>query len=264
MSNIPEIKTLHGGWKFRPPNELSLQILTNREIWFASIDTLNDPFDSTQDTIEVINKTEDALKERIEKIQTAIDAPRQYVSHRAGSYKPCFIFSLCGNVNNSLMWAHYARNHSGIAYGLDFSNDQKLHLRSNVLEVIYNRSISELYEEAVLIFDRYYKNNRAEELKEQYHYSMNIMRYLQYLTKGNEWSYEEERRLITGGADTLQGQALKYEDESLKYIVFGLQVDLAYKERVINLIKECRLDYVKLYQVHADFNNKQMLYEELN
>lgn len=121
-------------------------------------------------------------------------------------------------MNNLLMWSHYADKHAGFCIEFDSSYHPFLKAR----KVIYTENIPDYN------YDLEKKNNQ-----------MNLFNY-----KSKYWEYEKELRII----DTESNKCLTYEKESLKAIYFGLKTNKKNKERICSIAKDNNPE-VKFYEM---------------
>ncbi len=249
-----------GGWKFRPPDFNSLSILINRELWYASNHTFNDPFDSTQDTVKIFSETRDRLLSRGEKIHSTCDSPGHYVVVNNNGYaKPYFLCLCLGDIRNNLMWSHYAQNHSGVAFGFDFSEDGLM--KREFIDVDYERTVASISEECLLDFDRFYEDLKNGELRLKHEKNKVLLSHLSYLTKGKEWLYEKERRFISrvvSAGDMPAGVARRFAPTSLKFVVFGAAAKSEYIKVTTNILKNSDFGHVRIYYMSPDFDRKEL------
>jgi hypothetical protein len=206
----------------KSPREYSLEIISNNRLYFADPAQLNDPFDCNipfdLNNSEMDSFLRDALlqmQENIEGIELrkiikmALENKAMFEALLNNwtwrqriygfIYNKMGVISLCRaeSRNHPLMWAHYANSHDGICY--------------------------EFEEEASWV-----------DLKQDVDYSpgfdkFNIagsdpMRLIKAIrTKGPEWAYEHECRLIKANAARTY---LTFAKESLKAIYFGLKINV--------------------------------------
>ena len=153
---------------------------------FFNTDLLNDPVDMQkhidwavricrqdgQMSETDIERMREALNDRDlleEKIRQATIETQQAVLER---YR---VYCLCSNVQNSLMWAHYADSHRGVCLEFNVRNE----VICGALEVQYSLGFP---------MTSQYSDEPAENL-------------LPLLAKSKVWAYEEEWRLIAQNSD---------------------------------------------------------------
>jgi hypothetical protein len=189
-------------------------LLTVPEVYFASADSFNDPYDCgisarydkwTQDDCisawrpiiqnrnpEASDKEIDAELElylqnhRLNPEKTSMDIDNmqlKYVHERMG------IFALSEHNDSTLMWSHYSNKHQGLCIGY---NTPKLG------EIIEDH-IRAIYLKPIMI--HFLKVKYKREYPEIYHdprqISMEVF-FARLLTKFEDWHYEDEWRIIIG------------------------------------------------------------------
>ncbi|HDZ8837545.1 TPA: DUF2971 domain-containing protein [Aeromonas veronii] len=96
------------------------------------------------------------------------------------------VISLSETPRNSLMWAHYARQHNGICIG--YKRDFLKHIKaSDDLQIVINDPRKVNYDNLRFETDFHYKDNRNIDRD-------SIIQHL--LKKSDEWIYEKEHRCI--------------------------------------------------------------------
>ncbi|WP_175473533.1 DUF2971 domain-containing protein [Algibacter pectinivorans] len=111
------------------------------------------------------------------------------------------VCSFSGNYKSHLMWSHYANGHRGIAIGFEIDKS-----KYNIEKVTYNGLKS------FNIFPQ-----KFNELKSV------------FLNKLEEWSYEEEYRIITEKQD--------YVNIEIKEVIFGAETSEDDKSLIKKMIK---------------------------
>ncbi len=96
----------------------------------------------------------------------------------------CFIGCLCTNLNNQLMWAHYAAEHTGFCIEYDYSEKTQEVLQKLPYPVIYSSNRPQVpWKVAVEQTDENIANANEQMI-------------LTLLTKACEWRYENEWRIF--------------------------------------------------------------------
>lgn len=186
-------------YKFYDTNLLSLASLHENYFWLSKPNDFNDPFDCNINLIEFENKDE---------IQDLISENRI-----ANIGVTCFT----EEINEPLMWAHYANNYYGFVLELDAE-----HIRVN----LYNRERKKSLN-PVLYFDKFIKVKNTDEFAMEY-----------YLTaKSDRWNYEKEWRILAEVDDDIEYDRIAfYEPITIKAIYIGHRL-FDENESVFNLIE---------------------------
>lgn len=234
-------------YKYTPHNKChKYDIIKHKELWFANIDSLNDPLDSNlayrqkynPDEIkeywenfiadkpafksldEVLSKWGD--NESFTREQTRIF---EYIKSKIG------VLCMSKTPKNILMWAHYANRHQGIVYGFDadlfgFSKTNNL----TDFPYIINYPCDRKYEILSYTKDR---QERIEQFKKS------------LTTKAIDWAYEEEVRFIDLKKSSF---ARKFNPNCLKSIIFGVKTPNDEIETMIDCCKKNNLNHIEFYK----------------
>ena len=166
-------------------------------------------------------------------------------SWRDFNRKSCLL-SISKTAQNTVMWAHYTKQHKGAVIGIDFNN-------------VYpdTNGLSNLVMHSVNYSNDRIKINVLSEFKEEEFEKVP-------LTKSIDWSYEEEFRTIflVGHLEILQRQGLAHLKDfkgketwflrlnpvSIREVIFGLYTSESLKLDIRKLIERQDLQHVKLRQ----------------
>jgi hypothetical protein len=216
-------------YKYVPFNEGSLCIIKNGTMKFTRPSEFNDPFDCYPEMDE--NKHLKYMMERKDLLKKAGDglglSPAQRIQNKGvmlnrlktaiqnGEFgkklvSDVGICSLSRDPLNLLMWAHYAKDHTGFV--VEFCIP--LQSQTNDEEEAEKEAIKRLvpfevkYEETKPIIDPY-DDERVNSDK-------------QFLVKGHDWKYEQEERVI----DYLRGHGIHYYERKiiLKSVIAGMRM----------------------------------------
>ena len=206
-------------YKYREFSDNTDKIILNSELYFASYNSFNDPFDcnlgfreiSSYSDEELENCCQEELKKGVDKEKYLIDLSEKLIKAKS----EVGILCLSRNKKNILMWSHYAKNHEGLCFGFEdiFYKDSKI----TYGRVKYPKS--EDYELISLL-------RKKGEIKRM------------FTTKSKLWKYEKEIRLL----DLKGGKTVgvkKFNKEYLKEIIFGCKADETNIKKIIQL---CQLN----------------------
>jgi len=239
LENIPQPLYKYRVWD-EPCKEIQFQrrILTENEIYLASPDQFNDPFDTalpyqykeedlTPDNIfkklmEVGRKkwpniSEVDLHEKCFKQQNSGHFENgnywksEYEKFKNDNNKSFGILSLTSKRDNLLMWSHYANSHQGFCVGFDQPALLDL-IGGTIGTMIYQNEFPK-----VGLFD-----DKVGQL----------VRIL--LTKSIEWKYEDECRIIKLHAAR---KIYKFPESALLEVILGYKMDSSLKQTIIELTK---------------------------
>jgi len=234
------------------------KIIKNQELFFAGIESFNDPFDgkvllrydgklneikAAQVRVQYdmnlsgpekkegipMSKSIELIDNRIS--QEFIDNKRlnegrliriQKMHNEKG------ILALSTKNNNILMWSHYSDNHYGICFGFECGNDSLSDYKRVRYQTHYDDIWSWLHTDS--------------EILERILYSKSI-----------DWQYEDEYRIVK---DKIGSE--KYVKSNLKEVIFGALMSAKEKLEIVSLcsknglspsFKEAQLD-VESYQIN--------------
>lgn len=217
-------------FKYRKFDKGSIDLLLNKELWFATPASLNDPFEGESSFSEVLEAVwnhypfpENERKEYIEKIEKQLQ--------KTG------ICSFSKTRKNQLMWSHYADEHKGICIGF---NEGLLRPEGSFIypiDVTYQAKYP--FEEIIERF-KYFEKIPGENNKRSI--AGDIL-YSVLSTKYSSWKYEKERRLIFQ-----KSQLIKFTERAVNSIAFGLRMAERDKLTLIELMSGNEWRHVKWYQ----------------
>ncbi|MHC4394832.1 MAG: DUF2971 domain-containing protein [Planctomycetota bacterium] len=159
--------------------------------------------------------------------------------------KSCLL-SVSKTAQNTVMWAHYAKQHEGAVIGIDFNN---VYPDTNGLSNLVVHSVT--YSE-----DRPKINVLSNDKQKEFQKVPS--------TKSIDWGYEKEFRAAFS-VDSLEGLRqrglahlkdfknkktwfLRLNPVSIREVIFGLYTDKSLKSDIRKLIERQDLQHVKLYQ----------------
>ena len=214
---------------FRRVNEFSLADLINNEITVCSPRVMNDPYDSLILKWGEFMQTVNNRKAHIDYLV------KSFESYRIRSFAA--VKDEGGNelVENTLMWSHYADNHTGFCVKYCFSKD-----------------FIKTEERHSSRFKRIKYGEHGEKVDIKYD---KINSSLALCTKHNYWKYENEVRLISYQPD-FQGPFyfIPLDDKSyIDSIYFGYKCS----EKNIKRIREIlsRYNNIKYFKMSSDFSD---------
>lgn len=179
----PNVKPMKRVYYFCPP-EHALSNLQNRHLKVSRFSKCNDPFE-----LASFSQKNSGIRRRFREWLAYMDKQNGLL---------CF----CRTWRNPLMWAHYAKNHTGICYGFDVDP-------ATFVDVKY-------------VSERLYPNLTLENFFE--HVSEEEMVDL-FATKFIQWGYEEEVRLLVTFSEDVSTSDLIFHPFSdsmiLKEVIVG-------------------------------------------
>lgn len=215
-------------YKYLPFNEGSLRIISKGTIKFTQPSKLNDPFDCSPDVdtsriADYLETRPDLLRmagealnlstAKLVKEKPAMIKRLETVAERGAFGQPVVeqvgICSLTRDPLNLLMWAHYARHHTGFVVEFDIPlvvTDVDSPSTDRLLEWLTPQVVEyQVPKPVVSFFD-----------------DKDTMTKKQFLIKGADWTYEQEERVI----DYVRGHGIhKYDRPTiLSSIIAGMNM----------------------------------------
>lgn len=244
--------------------ERTLEIINKQELFFAGIESFNDPFDgkvylgfdgklneikAAQIRIQyTMNLQKEEKFEGIsfdsahklvnEYITEEFIANKEEINARIKRIQKIHnlkgVLAVSSKNDNILMWSHYTNNHKGVCFGFEFTEKAF----SNPKRVRYQTHYDDIWG--------------------WLHTDDEIVNRILF-SKAIDWQYEDEYRIIreTIGAEN-------YSFESLKEVIFGSMMSENDKQEIIDeckksglspLFKQAKLD-IERYKINIiDYNN---------
>jgi len=251
-----------------------LKILTKNELWFTPANKFNDPFDSAlvfcyddnpkgimrlwvekevkqyypTKCIGEMEKLVDKFLKKISRDKHIESAKREYVRKNYDKFGMC---SLTPNRSSLLMWSHYANKHEGFCIGFDTKKlselQEKLALEDKLLDlqkIICSNNVPQKNFFQTMLSDVDKQNNDIIDL---------------LITKSNDWSYEDEYRLIYWYNINTSLNLLK---DTIKEIILGVRISDENKEKIIRIVTENNRN-CKIYQAIKSEEYFELIFQEI-
>lgn len=145
------------------------------------------------------------------------------------------VYSLSTNVENVLHWSHYANKHKGLCVGFNFNKQPDLGKSRDDL-VLGPTKVSYLTSGKLATVSMARRRFRSD----FYHHNFigRVMNQI-FLTKGQEWRYEQEWRIAFNAKEkSLPKEFLKINPAVIKEVIFGLMSTPPFIERRKVVISE--------------------------
>jgi len=232
-------------FKYRAFNKASIELLVNRELWFAKPESLNDPFEAMPSFDRALDAAWDEYSDaRIKK--SDIENKLKNLLKNIG------ICSFSRTRKNQLMWAHYADEHNGFCIGF---NKIVLNKENQDLFTVDVKYQSDLPYKGILerfsVFKQLNLPNGLQEIQGDIMYSI-------VGTKYTNWKYEKETRLIRNDYG-----AIKFSPKAINSIAFGLRMSERDKKTLYQLFKGNQWSHVKWYQAEKVPSKYALEFKEL-
>lgn len=228
-------------YKYKSYSIQSIEMLANKQVYFADPAKLNDPFDCK---IDIKGALEIATERAKIELNSALEAKLRLFSNKDSLYDKLIedlshmgILSLSRSCRNTLMWAHYANNHRGFCLGFNFSR--------NFIELNHENKI--VGSHPVL----YKKENPFIGLfKEFAELSPPFTDFWLYalshgaVTKSIAWKYEQEVRIIKK-----EPGIVSFNPNELSEVIFGLNMPIENREFLKHLLRDPEWKHVKFKEI---------------
>lgn len=257
-------------YKFRTFDQRALEILINKEFYFAAPSALNDPLDNQLD----IEKEYELAQVPLIYIEDAEERSRQFfllgllnskrfIDKDGGKItlnqmiqryiSSMGILSLSKTVTDALLWSHYAASHTGIAIGIDVTlfPKSKIHDAGDV-QYMSEPPYAAVFRELLGDIAKFVKpwdashNPRPDESDRFYTKQIDRMVKANRYSKSAKWSYEEEYRVIRESPGFVGFPSI-----ALKEIVFGQCTKEKDIRTVMNLLGGDEWKHVRFSRVQS-------------
>jgi len=222
-------------FKYRVVNKNLIDSLVNSTLYFAPREKLNDPFDSQIDLTNVIHSL---LRENItDEIRGSLElilSKGEFFNNFERGYSEFGICSFATELENTLMWSHYADEHRGISLYYDIPRE----FLDNPGEILGVSPV--LYEKDTI--SRWLCENAHNFEKDHFEFVTGLLKTV-ITAKSPEWKYEKEGRIIRPVAGPYEAPR-----DILKGITFGLRTSER-DEKLIRSIAEKYYDGVQFSRI---------------
>jgi hypothetical protein len=261
-NRTPQVLYKYRDWN----NPFHKRILTENEIYFASADQFNDPFDASlpftynpeeltdanilaklieirrlsfplESEEESINHAKERMTEVDFKSQEYFESMYPYL--RKSLHEKVGIFSMTRSRDNLLMWAHYANCHKGFCVGIKKSALNIIPF-VQLLRVEYSNKFPS---RALFLND-----------EDQNKFLLEIL-----TTKSTHWKYEREYRLL---AMLNTKTTFKLSNDYITEIIFGTSMTDKAKEE-IRMIRNVKFPKAKVYETSLDSKQFSLKFREI-
>ncbi|WP_162984577.1 DUF2971 domain-containing protein [Poseidonibacter antarcticus] len=228
-------------YKYRDFGEHTNQIIKLSELYFASPNFFNDPFDCNLQFRNINSYSSSEIKKFKKKVLQNTKSIRQdlnktksnkiFISNLEKEIKSwkanSGILSLSLIPNNILMWSHYSNNHKGLCFGFKGLKNQENSLPSEGIKVEYSKN--EDYE-LISVLDEDYEKELTR----------------LFTIKSKDWKYEKEYRFTRISLNgSKEYGSKKFYKKCLKEIIFGYKAEKTKIKNIINLCQSNGFEHVE-------------------
>lgn len=230
---LPEIS-----YKYREVNDRLLSCLENNEIWFAKLQSFNDPFEPAR-----------------------IFSGTPYGNMLKNDIDESGILCLCKSNLNLAMWSYYGNGLRGIAIGYN----TEYFLRTLEPVKLHKNEYNPRWR---YVFDMKYDDNELgpiEEMSLLFNNEMtDLERQKMFATKSNVYSHEDEFRIVIKPQVTFldenpESQWLstsglyKHSQDSIKEIIFGELCSKLDRQRIKQILANRKINYKEVVRSKNSF-----------
>ena len=228
-------------FKYRDINKFTLDSLIKGNLYFASLNKLNDPFDCIIDIKKSMLNASDKLEENESQKLLALSQQKLLYESIHRDIEKIGICSFSLNTLDVVMWSHYANDHKGITILYEFP-EEYLDDGDKFIGII-----NITYDEDTLT--KYFVDLASKFEKEFKEYVIDIAKVLIY-SKSPGWSYEEEVRIIVHTPGLLN-----INKEFIKQITFGLNSSDEDKKLIKEIINtyENKVELCEIVRTESDY-----------
>lgn len=227
---MEKISTSNIIFKYRKFDKSSLELFLNRELWFATAATLNDPFEAESSFSEVLDAVWDHYP-------LPKDIRNDFENTLIKLLNSSGICSFSKARKNQLMWSHYADEHKGICIG--FKEKKLTPAEASIYPIDVTYQANYPFKDIIKRF-HHFKNfpdlNGLNDITGDILYSI-------LGTKYSSWKYERERRLVK-----MKSGPLKFNPDAVNPIAFGLRMADRDKDTLYALLSGPEWEHVKWFQ----------------
>lgn len=268
---------IHRLYKYRPDNRHTLDIIKHQELYFSFTEDFNDPFDSRV-LVAHFSGNESQWNANAEKYDIPEDIKRGAMKtfeslkfdgdkirevYEKQKFKTFIVYCMSEIKDNILLWGHYTNCHRGVCLGFETSAHRNtLCLRMNdpkldaFLEGTYSRFLPLLEVKYQCDYPEPYDIFQGK--------TDDLTKFL--ITKGKDWKYEQERRIILPYAE-INTRVLHYDRSALKEVILGRNMSNTFKSDIISLLrseyaaKGCKVD---IFQSELDDREYKLNIKQIN
>jgi hypothetical protein len=213
-------------YKYRCCDANALSLLASDRLYLSRVEAFNDPFEFLNPAATLESTRADDPDATFARLDSEHRADNFHASMRV-----CALTEKCDDL---LMWGHYTDCHKGFCIRFEFGNDERI--PGKLFPVEYLPTLPDY-------------NKRIEN-------SMDAVR-IGTLTKYDEWSYEQEWRIIGHVAEDKAHTSeflMPYNPKAITGIIFGIRTPSLHKALVRKVLQgHPHVQYFQAYKKHDAF-----------
>lgn len=230
-------------YKYRGYTAYALEMLINRELYFASPEQLNDPYDCRINIRDSLRAAIDlAEKEQNKKIQDRLTQFRKidHVYEKMDlDLASVGVFSLSKIPIHVLLWSHYAANHTGFCIGFRLPDSLSTH--KNTHHIV---GASDVGYSTGNPFVEYFREVAAAQAIPEWNEFWVALLSIGMAVKAETWKYEEEVRILRENPGSVP-----FSPYDLTEIIFGLNMSSRNRETIRRILSSSEWSHVKFKEI---------------
>ncbi|MGD0017258.1 MAG: DUF2971 domain-containing protein [Verrucomicrobiia bacterium] len=161
----------------------------------------------------------------------------EWVRSQFAAYaKPHWAIGCFSKRNDSiLMWAHYAKQHTGLVIGYD-TDQEPFSLTGKYLDLLEVE-----YRDCKPI---YHHRHDVDEFQKEF--------FAAAKSKFTDWQYEQEVRIIVPRTSLREGRFMCLRPQSVASVIFGCRCPLSTKQAAMQYLNQDRLKHVAIYTANQN------------
>jgi len=231
--------------KYRAINKYLFDSLSNSTLYFSSREKLNDPFDCNINLQKAIESAIIKLSEEDSQNLQNFLSQGHIVEKFQNNIGKLGVCSFTLESQNTLMWSHYAGNHTGICLAYEFPME---FLQDG--DVFFGVDAIKYKDDGLT--DWLVENHGLYKTNNDYFFATLLTVFL--TAKSPSWKYEGEARIIRNEQGPFQ-----IPKEYLKQIYFGLNTKEEDKKTIFKIVNEAydhKVTYCQIERTDKDFGIK--------
>jgi hypothetical protein len=246
-------------YKYRKFDSRTLSMLINKELYFASPEDLNDPYDCQISISKSIEEAITIAKKRhpgaltLEKINLLAKLTT-YAPKMERDIKSTGIYSLSRTSTNVLMWTHYSGEHRGLCIGVRLPgcmltyNSQAKIVGTNICGYFANNPFVNYYNEIVT----------ANEIIKWNDFWFRVFG-IDLVAKHNSWRYEKEVRIVRR-----EPGVVAIGPQNIVEIIFGVNMPIENMKTVTKLLSGEEWAHIKYSKMTKYSESFRLMKKEMS
>lgn len=230
-------------YKYRGYTAYALEMLINRELFFASPEKLNDPYDCRMNIRDSLRAAMDlAEKDQNKQIQERLSRLRKidHVYEKMDRHLASVgVFSLSRIPTHILLWSHYAANHTGFCVGFRLPDSLTTHENPHHLV-----GASDVGYSAGNPFIEYFREIAAAPAVPEWNEFWVTLLSMGMCVKAESWEYEQEVRILRENPGSVP-----FSPSDLTEIIFGLNMASRNRETIRRILSSSEWSHVRFKEI---------------